>query len=98
MKHKAAEIKELCEEGLHAFGKVMTIAQQMCEGGELGERQGNGGYMGERGGYMGERYGYGMREDYPMGMREDYPMGEHGYGYMGERRGRSAMTGRYTRM
>ena len=80
-KKKALEMKELIEEGLHIFGRAMSMCEEMCEGGDLGERQGNGGY-GERGGY---------------GMREDYPMGERG-GYMGERRGRSASTGRYTRM
>lgn len=91
-KHKTEELKEMIEEGLRIFGRAMSVAEQMCEESEMGER-------------YGERYGYGERVGLrdSMGgradMRDDY-MGERmgmrdGGGY-GERRGRSASTGRYT--
>ncbi|MBQ0074654.1 MAG: hypothetical protein KBT34_10715 [Prevotella sp.] len=80
MRNKAKEMKSLVEEGLHAFGKVMTMCQDMCEESEMGER-----------GYYGHRdydYPYGDR----MGMR-DYP--QYPYDpYMGERQGVRG-TGRY---
>lgn len=88
-KQDVSELKGMIEEGLHHFGKAMNIAQRLCESDMMGER--SYGAYGDRG-YMG------MREDYPMGERY---MGERG-GYppmypemMGERRGRSGMTGRY---
>lgn len=92
-KDKTMELKGMISEGLHIFGRAMSLAEEMCEGAE----------MGERGGYYGNRdmdYPYGDR----MGMREDY-MGERHYpqypimgerDYMGERRGVRG-TGRYSR-
>ncbi len=68
MQNKAREMKNLVEEGLHAFGKVMALCQDMCEESEMGERGGYGNRYGERGD-MGERMG--MR-DYP----DPYEMGE----------------------
>ena len=60
MQNKATEIKELVEQGLHIFGKVMNMCEQMCEEDD----------MGERGGYGMREYGspYGDR----MNMREGY--------------------------
>lgn len=57
-KTKAAELKEMVEDGLHILGRAMTIAEQMCEEGEYGDRYGDR-YpdMGEREPYMGERRG-----------------------------------------
>lgn len=85
MRNKARQMKSLVEEGLHAFGKVMTMCQDMCE-----ESQ-----MGERGGYYGNRD---MDYPYPdMGMRgqmpqyPQYPMHDP---YMGMRQGVPG-TGRY---
>lgn len=52
-KQKTEELKSMIEEGLHVFGKVMNLCEQMCEESEMGER-------------MGMRGGYGMREEgYP---------------------------------
>lgn len=82
MQNKAREMKNLVEEGLHAFGKVMAMCQDMCEESE----------MGERGGYYGHRdmdYPYGDR----MGMRDNSEMPPYDYG---ERRGVRG-TGRYSR-
>lgn len=87
MRDKASQMKELVEQGLHIFGKVMNMCEQMCDESEMGER---GGY-----GMREMDYPYGDR----MGMREDYPMGEKHYPmypYMGERRGVRG-TGRYSR-
>lgn len=84
MRNKAKEMKSLVEEGLHAFGKVMTMCQDMCEESE----------MGERGGYYGHRdydYPYGDR----MGMREHMPQYPMYDPYMGERQGVRG-TGRYS--
>lgn len=83
MRNKAKEMKSLVEEGLHAFGKVMTMCQDMCEESE----------MGERGGYYGQRdydYPYGDR----MGMRGQMPQYPMYDPYMGERQGVRG-TGRY---
>lgn len=80
MRNKAREMKNLVEDGLHIFGKVMNMCSQMCEEDE----------MGERGGYYGNRdmdYPYGDR----MGMREPM-MPEPWYG---DRRGVRG-TGRYS--
>lgn len=82
MKNKAKEMKSLVEEGLHAFGRVMSICEELCEDSE----------MGERGGYYGHRdmdYPYGDR----MGMRDYSEMPPY---EMGERRGVRG-TGRYSR-
>lgn len=90
-KQDVSELKGMIEEGLHIFGRAMSVAERMCEQGMMGER--NYGAYGDRGGY-GDRMG--MREDYPMGERymgmRDYPMYPE---TMGERRGRSVTTGRY---
>lgn len=84
-RQKTEDLKGMINEGLHILGRAMSLAEEMCE-------PEAGGY-GERGGGYGERMG--MR-DYPP----QYPMmGERDYDpYMGERRGRSSVTGRYTRM
>lgn len=83
---------------LHYGGMAMHCIEEMrSEHGYMGERND---YM-NRGGYpMGERGGYGH-----MGMREQEMPHHDGYDHMGERwedpyfvgerRGRSAMTGRY---
>lgn len=66
-KDKTMELKGMIQEGLHIFGRAMSLAEQMCEG-EIGERN------------YGMREGvYGMREypEYPMmGERDGYGYGE----------------------
>ena len=87
-RQKTEELKGMISEGLNIFGRAMSLAEQMCEDSEMGER--GGGYD-NRGGYgqrdmddpyrermdgMGERMGMrmdGMGER--MGMREE-SMGE----------------------
>lgn len=86
-KNEVMELKEMIEEGLHTFGRAMSLAERMCEDGEMGER--------------GYNYGtrMGMRDDYEP-MDDDMMMTRGGYsryGGMGMRRGRDSM-GRYTRM
>ena len=78
----------MIEDGLHIFGRAMSLAEEMCESSEMGE---HGGYYGCRDmdypygdRYMGERH----YPQYPM-------MGERGYDYMGERQGVRG-TGRYS--
>ena len=100
--HKAEEMAEHAKKILKHSGKLMQCIEELCdESSRFGER---GGYdhMSERGGYgrsmgmrdheMPHRDGYdrmGERYDH-MGERwEDDPY------MMGERRGRSASTGRY---
>lgn len=67
-KDKTMELKQMINEGLHIFGRAMTLAEEMCEGSEMGERMGMRDYderhypqypmMGERDyDYMGERRG-----------------------------------------
>lgn len=99
---KAEEMAEHVEKMLKHGGKLMQCIEELRDGGHSGER---GGY-----GRMSERssYGrYGMRdEEMPrydgydhMGERYDR-MGERldeDLYMMGERRGRSASTGRYIR-
>lgn len=94
MRDKASQMKELVEQGLHIFGKVMNMCEQMCDESEMGERGGRYGSYGQRD--MDYPYGdrYGMREDYPMGEKH-YPMSPMWDGY-GERRGVRG-TGRYSR-
>lgn len=107
--HKAEEMAEHAKKILKHGGKLMQCIEELCDENGYGERGGygnRGGYpMGERGGYM-NRGGYGT-----MGMREqEMPQGGYdhmgerydGMGdrwedpyMMGERRGRSAYTGRY---
>ncbi len=70
--NKVNDLSDNIENGLYYIGRAMSIAKDLCQSGEMGERNGN-------------RYGnrYGDRFDYPkMGMREmpeydDYgnPMG-----------------------
>lgn len=74
------ELKEMINEGLHLFGRAMSVAEQMCEEGEMGER-------------YGDRYGsrMGMREEPDMGMRDypPYPMADPSmYGDRRNSRGR----------
>lgn len=96
-RQKTEELKGMIKEGLHIFGRAMSLAEDMCEDAEMGERGGN---YNMRGG------DYGMREmDYPygdrmsMGMREGFDnMGERYYPQspmMGERQGVRG-TGRYS--
>lgn len=40
-KSQVSELKTLVEDGLHIFGKVMGIAERMCEGTAFGERYGD---------------------------------------------------------
>lgn len=93
-KSEVMELKGMIEDGLHIFGRAMSLAEQMCEGEDMGER---GGY-GMRDNNYGSRMGM-REEDYDpyeeeMMSRGNYPR----YGGMGMRRGRSATTGRYMRM
>lgn len=84
---KQEELKGLISEGLHIFGRAMTLTEQMCEEG-FGERNMDYPYA--------DRIG--MREDYDhMGMR-DYPMSPYGdrWEAYGDRRGVRG-TGRYSR-
>lgn len=82
-RQKTEELKGMINEGLHIFGRAMSLAEEMCEGSEMGERMGMRDIEPP---YMGERH-------YPR-----YPMmGERDYEpYMGERRGVRG-TGRYSR-
>lgn len=109
--HKAEEMAEHAKKILKHGGKLMQCIEELCEENGFGERDGypmgERVYM-NRGGYapMGQRGGYGhmgMREqEMPQGgydhMGERYEgMGERWEDpyFMGERRGRSAYTGRY---
>lgn len=90
---KVTHLADTIGKMLHYGGKAMECIEEMREGGL------HHGRMGERGGYG----RYGMREDdrdydddrmgerYPRERWEEWPP------YMGERRGRSATTGRYMR-
>lgn len=40
-KDKASELKQMINEGLHVFGRAMSIAEQMCEGADYGDRYGD---------------------------------------------------------
>lgn len=85
-KDKTMELKSMISEGLHIFGRAMSLAEEMCEASEMGER---GGYYGNRdmdypyGDRMGERH----YPQYPMMSERDF---------MGERQGVRG-TGRYSR-
>ena len=68
------ELKGMISDGLHIFGRAMSLAEQICEDAQMGERNMD--------------YPYGDRYGDRMGMRD----------YMGERRGRSSVTGRYMSM
>lgn len=72
-KHKTEELKGMIEEGLHIFGRAMSVAESMCHESEIGERYEYGDRMGMRDYPMppyGDRYPdmYGDR----MGMRGRY--------------------------
>lgn len=86
-KHKTQELKEMISEGLHVFGRAMSLAEQMCEEG-FGERNYDYPY--------GDRIG--MREDYDMMGERNYPMSPYGERWeaYGDRRGVRG-TGRYSR-
>lgn len=65
-KDKTMELKQMISEGLHIFGRAMTLAEEMCEGSEMGERMRDYDYMGER-----------HYPQYPMMGERDYDyMGE----------------------
>lgn len=75
-KHDAMELSDHIEKALHHAGRAMSIAEEMCNGGEMGYRSGMG-YR-NNGGYRGYHGGIGYRDeempeydDYgnPMGMR-----------------------------
>lgn len=100
---KVTHLADTIGKMLHYGGKAMECIEEMREG---ERRHGRMGYRNDEDGYdrMGERgYGrYGMRDDemlrddydrmgerYPRERWEEWPP------YMGERRGRSATTGRY---
>lgn len=90
-RQKTEELKGMISEGLNIFGRAMSLAEQMCEDSEMGER---GGGYGNRGGY-GQRDmdgPYGERMD---GMGERMGMPQSPYEYS-ERRGVRG-TGRYSR-
>lgn len=40
-KDKASELKQMINEGLHVFGRAMSIAEQMCSGADYGDRYGD---------------------------------------------------------
>ena len=44
-RQKTEELKGMISEGLHIFGRAMSLAEEMCEGAEMGE---HGGYYGQR--------------------------------------------------
>lgn len=103
------DMKDHAKKILKHGKELIECIEELAEGSHMGERSyGRGGRMGYRDDEerdydrMGERGGYGrygMREDdddcmgerYPRDRWEDWPP------YMGERRGRSATTGRYVR-
>lgn len=67
-KADAMELSQHIEKGLHHLGRAMSIVEDMCSGGEYGER--NYPRMGMRKGYMG------YRDDEEMPKYDDmgYPM------------------------
>lgn len=81
--HQMDEMGECIDKGLRAFGRAMSIYEDMKHSGSMGERNDRD-WQTE----MGNRYPSDMGSRYPMEMR--YP------DEMGERRGRDSM-GRYTR-
>ena len=94
-KHKTEELKGMIKEGLHIFGRAMSLAEDMCEDSEMGERGGFG--MRDMDYPYGDRFG--MREDYDRMNEHHYPpmspYGERWEAY-GDRRGVKG-TGRYSR-
>ena len=97
---KVEHLAENAEKMLRYGGKLMQCIDELRQGSHMGERDYDGyDRMGER------SYGrYGMRdedmrpEDYDrMGERYPRERWEECPPYMGERRGRSATTGRYVR-
>lgn len=89
------ELKEHAKKALKHMGKLMEGVEELCEESQMGERGGYGNRSG--GGGYGNRYGnrggggygnrYGNREEEDWDDDDDF----------GERRGRSATTGRYVR-
>ena len=65
IKHEdAMDMKEHIKKSLYHAGRAMSIAEEMCEGGDMGYRYGDDmGYRGGGRGYMGHRMGY--REEEP---------------------------------
>ncbi len=56
-------MKEHIKKSLYHAGRAMSIAEEMCEGGEMGYRNGGGGGMGYR-------FNYGNRSGYRSGYRD----------------------------
>jgi len=85
---KASEMAEHAEKVLKHGGKLMQCIEELCEESRMGERGGYGRY--------GNRYDGGGRYGNRMGYRDEDWDDDEDF-YMGERRGRSARTGRYVR-
>lgn len=87
---KIDKLAEHAEGAIRHVGKLMQCIEELSEDGHMSER---GGY--ERGGHYGNRHDggsrYGDRYDRGRDM-DDWEDGD-----MGERRGRSSITGRYMR-
>ena len=79
---KIDKLAEHAEGAIKHVGKLMQCIEELSEEGS----------MGERGGRYGNRYDGGTRYGNRYGMRD-----EEDWDDMGERRGRSAISGRYTR-
>lgn len=93
-RQKTEELKGMIKEGLHIFGRAMSLAEDMCADSEMGERNGFG--MRDMDYPYGDRYG--MREgDDHMGERNYPPMAPYGERWeaYGDRRGVKG-TGRYS--
>lgn len=85
---KITDLSEHLEKGLRHIGKAMQCIDELSQESHMGERGGYGRYGNRHDG--GGRYGnrYGMRDEDEWEDEDEY---------MGERRGRSARTGRYIR-
>lgn len=83
-RQKTEELKGMIADGLHIFGRAMSLAEEMCEGSEMGERTG-GGYYGNKG------MEYPHHTMPPVPPMPQYPMYDP---YMGMRQGMPG-TGRY---
>lgn len=82
-KQKAEDLKAMIDEGLHIFGRAMSLAEEMCNETEMSERRGNFNYRDDE--YL-----------YPMSERNfrHMDMREEDYRRMDERRMRDSR-GRY---
>ena len=91
---KVESLSEHLEKGLRHIGKAMQCVEGLCEQSERFGERGYGRY-GNRGGYGGGSGNsvYGNR----MGYREEDEDWDEDDDRMGERRGRSARSGRYMR-